>query len=203
MGEYHPAEKKVVVEFAPKDLGLTEVQTDKLRKLVGTRYNPTKDSIKMSCESFGQPAQNKRYLSDLVDKLIAEAKVCLSHVFPSGTRRLTRPGPQGYLRGRPPGHEAPHVQDQAQVPQGVVPDQGAQAGACGAAGAGGGARRWQGGRGAAGRRRQEHRDVPGPADQAGQGWQGGAGRRRAGRDGGGEPRAPGQGGREAGAQVDP
>ncbi|KAH7376216.1 37S ribosomal protein S24 [Plectosphaerella cucumerina] len=74
MGEYHPAEKKVVVEFAPKDLGLTEVQTDKLRKLVGTRYNPTKDSIKMSCESFGQPAQNKRYLSDLVDKLIAEAK---------------------------------------------------------------------------------------------------------------------------------
>jgi small subunit ribosomal protein S35 len=97
MGEYHPAEKKVVVEFAPKDLGLTEVQTDKLRKLVGTRYNPTKDSIKMSCESFGQPAQNKRYLSDLVDKLIAEAKVCFSHVFPRGTRRLTRPGPQGYL----------------------------------------------------------------------------------------------------------
>lgn len=74
MGEYHPAEKKVVVEFAPKDLGLTPVQTEKLKKLVGTRYNPSKDSIKMSCESFGQPAQNKRYLSDLVDKLIAEAK---------------------------------------------------------------------------------------------------------------------------------
>ncbi|KAH6690499.1 37S ribosomal protein S24 [Plectosphaerella plurivora] len=74
MGEYHPAEKKVVVQFAPKDLGLTPVQTEKLKKLAGTRYNPSKDLIKMSCESFGQPAQNKRYLSDLVDKLIVEAK---------------------------------------------------------------------------------------------------------------------------------
>ena len=75
MGEFHPAEKKVVVEFSPADLGLTPVQADKLRKLAGPRYNPTKDVVKMSCESFGQPAQNKRYLSDLVDTLITEAKV--------------------------------------------------------------------------------------------------------------------------------
>lgn len=75
MGEFHPAEKKVVVEFSPQDLGLTPVQTAKLKKVAGARYNPSKDVIKMSCESFGQPAQNKRYLSDLVDKLIATAKV--------------------------------------------------------------------------------------------------------------------------------
>ena len=74
MGDTHPAEKKVVVEFAPDDLGLTKVQTDKLKKLAGTRYNPEKEVIKMSCESYELQAQNKRYLLDLVDTLIASAK---------------------------------------------------------------------------------------------------------------------------------
>lgn len=80
MGEFHPAEKKVVVEFSPEDLGLTEVQQMKLRKLAGPRYNPEKETIKMSCESFEHQAQNKRYLAELVEKLITEAKVC-AHSF--------------------------------------------------------------------------------------------------------------------------
>lgn len=75
MGEFHPAEKKVVVEFSPEDFGLTEVQQMKLRKLAGPRYNPEKETIKMSCESFEHQAQNKRYLAELVEKLITEAKV--------------------------------------------------------------------------------------------------------------------------------
>ncbi|KAF3807590.1 37S ribosomal protein S24 [Colletotrichum gloeosporioides] len=74
MGEHHPAEKKVVVEFSPVDLDLTPVQADKLRKLAGPRWNPEKDIIKMSSEKFEHQAQNKRYLSDLVDKLVATAK---------------------------------------------------------------------------------------------------------------------------------
>lgn len=74
MGDNHPAEKKVVVQFAPDDLGLSKVQADKLRKLVGARYNPESDIVKMSCESYPHPAQNKRYLSKLVDDLIASAK---------------------------------------------------------------------------------------------------------------------------------
>ncbi|UNI20693.1 37S ribosomal protein S24, mitochondrial [Purpureocillium takamizusanense] len=74
MGESHPAEKKVVVQFAPDDLNLTPVQTDKLKKLVGPRYNPETELVKMSCESFEHQAQNKRYLSNLVDDLIAAAK---------------------------------------------------------------------------------------------------------------------------------
>lgn len=75
MGEYHPAEKKVVVEFSPADFGLTELQQDKLKKLAGSRYNPEKETIKMSCESFEHQAQNKRYLASLVEKLVADAKV--------------------------------------------------------------------------------------------------------------------------------
>ncbi|EXJ88796.1 hypothetical protein A1O3_01860 [Capronia epimyces CBS 606.96] len=75
MGEAHPAAKKVVVQFCTKDLpNLTEVQRLKLIKLVGVRYNPDTDVVKMSCERFEAPAQNKRYLGDLVNKLLDEAR---------------------------------------------------------------------------------------------------------------------------------
>jgi len=77
MGEFHPAERKVVVTFSPADLGLTEAEQLKMKKLAGPRYDPEKDFIKMSCESFDHQAQNKRYLVDQVDRLIAAAKVGL------------------------------------------------------------------------------------------------------------------------------
>lgn len=76
MGETHPAENKVVVEFAPRDLPLTEPQQLKLKKLLGPRYNPETEVAKISSEHFEHQAQNKRYLGDLVDKLIVQAKVC-------------------------------------------------------------------------------------------------------------------------------
>ena len=76
MGEIHPAEAKVVVEFCTADLPITPEQRLKLVKLLGPRYNPQKDMVRMSCESFPEPAQNKRYLSDLVDTLLEEA--CLN-----------------------------------------------------------------------------------------------------------------------------
>jgi len=77
-GEAHPAERKVVMEFAPRDLvGLTEAQRGKLIKLVGARFDPARGVVKTSCEMFELQAQNKRYLSDLVDRLILEAKVCV------------------------------------------------------------------------------------------------------------------------------
>lgn len=79
MGEQHPAEKKVVLEFSPADMpDLTELQRNKLRKLVGVRYNPESDIVKMSCEMFETQAQNKRYLGDLVDKLLQESRVGIS-----------------------------------------------------------------------------------------------------------------------------
>lgn len=77
MGEYHPAERKVVVTFCPPDLRLSAEQELKLKKLAGVRYNPERDEVKISCEMFDHPAQNKRYLSDQVEKLIEAAKVYL------------------------------------------------------------------------------------------------------------------------------
>ncbi|KAI9805642.1 MAG: 37S ribosomal protein S24, mitochondrial [Piccolia ochrophora] len=75
MGETHPAAHKVVLEFCAGDLpNLTDEQRAKLIKLVGVRYNPDTDIVKMSCELFDEQAQNKRYLSDLVDTLLTEAR---------------------------------------------------------------------------------------------------------------------------------
>lgn len=75
LGESHPAARKVVLQFCPKDLpGLTEAQRTKLLKLLGPRYNPETDIVKMSSEKFEAPAQNKRHLGDLINKLIDEAK---------------------------------------------------------------------------------------------------------------------------------
>src|SRR6195952_1749725 len=79
MGEHHPASRKVVLQFCTKDLlssspTFTEQHRQKLLKLVGPRYNPDTDVVKMSCEQFEAPAQNKRYLGDLVKKLLDEAR---------------------------------------------------------------------------------------------------------------------------------
>lgn len=75
MGEAHPAAKKVVVEFAPADLpNLNEKQRLKLVKLVGARWNPDKEIVRMSCESFETQAQNKRFLGETIGKLLTEAR---------------------------------------------------------------------------------------------------------------------------------
>jgi hypothetical protein len=76
MGEDHPAEPKVVVSFSPSHpaLNLTPIQRAKLIKIAGARYNPSKDLITMSCETFDTGAQNKRYLGDLVEVLLKEAR---------------------------------------------------------------------------------------------------------------------------------
>lgn len=75
MGETHPAEKKIVLEFCTSDLpGLEKEQRIKFIKLVGPRYNPQTDIVKMSCEMFQTQDENKKYLRDLVRSLISEAQ---------------------------------------------------------------------------------------------------------------------------------
>lgn len=75
MGEPHPAARKVVVEFKPERLkDMKGEQLGKLLKLAGARYNPETKVVKMSCESFETQAQNKRYLADTINKLIASAR---------------------------------------------------------------------------------------------------------------------------------
>ncbi|KAL5343765.1 mitochondrial ribosomal subunit protein-domain-containing protein [Aspergillus crustosus] len=77
LGESHPAETKVVVELSTRDLVpkyLSEEQRQTFLKLVGTRFNPDTDIVRMSCEKFNTRAQNKRYLGDLIESLVKESK---------------------------------------------------------------------------------------------------------------------------------
>lgn len=53
---------------------MTEKQRETFLKLVGPRYNPDTDIVRMSCEKFSARAQNKRYLGDTIKTLIKEAK---------------------------------------------------------------------------------------------------------------------------------
>lgn len=64
----------MVVEFSPEDLGLTEVQASKLKKLAGSRYNPETELVKMACENYEHQAQNQAYLTSLINDLITAAK---------------------------------------------------------------------------------------------------------------------------------
>jgi small subunit ribosomal protein S35 len=82
-GETHPNSRKVVVTFQLEHLGsqhglspdtvTRRRQLEKLKKLAGPRYNPDRNCIKMSCENFETVAMNKRYLADLVTKVLHEA----------------------------------------------------------------------------------------------------------------------------------
>ncbi|KAJ8115055.1 hypothetical protein OPT61_g3213 [Boeremia exigua] len=74
LGESHPAANKVVVEFSPSDMDLTDVQRSKLIKLSGPRYNPSSDIIKLSTEQFDTQTQNKRFLGETIQALLTEAK---------------------------------------------------------------------------------------------------------------------------------
>lgn len=104
-GESHPASTKVAVQFRIMDVtkGWSEIQIDKLRKIAGTRYRPVAmkktvdqvipEHIHMSCESFESQAQNKRYLVDTINKLLAEAQDLSTDSFedvPLDTRHDTR-----------------------------------------------------------------------------------------------------------------
>ena len=74
LGEEHPNSKKVVLSCHTSKLGLNEKQLHKFRLLARTRYNYETDEFKMSCERFNQPLQNGRYLHDVLQRLINEAK---------------------------------------------------------------------------------------------------------------------------------
>ncbi|KAH8552942.1 mitochondrial ribosomal subunit protein-domain-containing protein [Umbelopsis sp. PMI_123] len=74
MGEPHPVESKCVLNVKVDLLGLTDQERHKLLVLSGPRYNPETGELTLSSEKFPYVKQNKKYLSDLLDKLIVESK---------------------------------------------------------------------------------------------------------------------------------
>jgi small subunit ribosomal protein S35 len=77
IGESSPIQNKVVltIELHSIKALLTQKQLHKFVLLCGPRFNGIE--FKFSCDKFPHANQNKKYLSDLVDKLLEEAKVSL------------------------------------------------------------------------------------------------------------------------------
>lgn len=74
-GEGHPVERKVVLSVKVANLKLTDTQRHKLLLLAGPRYHVDSDELIMSSEKFPQVKQNKKYVGDLLQSLLKEAKV--------------------------------------------------------------------------------------------------------------------------------
>ncbi|RKP07042.1 mitochondrial ribosomal subunit protein-domain-containing protein [Thamnocephalis sphaerospora] len=76
--EEHPLDAKVVLTVQLNALcrvaKLSDTERHKLLLLCGPRYDQASGELRFSCERFPSRVQNKRYLSDLLDKVIAEAK---------------------------------------------------------------------------------------------------------------------------------
>jgi hypothetical protein len=96
-GEVHPATIKRTVVVPVAQLPLRDVDAmHKFKILAGVRWtpDPPKDAgvgpnetgrehgyIKVSCEDFPEPAQNLKWASDVIDRLIAEANVSSVDLF--------------------------------------------------------------------------------------------------------------------------
>lgn len=94
-GEQHPATSKRTVVVAVAQLPLRDVDAiHKFKVLAGVRWtpDPPKDAgigpnevdrqhgyMKISCEDFPEPAQNLKWASDVIDRLIAEANVSMKY----------------------------------------------------------------------------------------------------------------------------
>ncbi|KAH3902036.1 related to 37S ribosomal protein S24, mitochondrial [Saccharomycodes ludwigii] len=75
IGEEHPNSRKVVLNVKTAEIpGLEPKELHKLRLLAKTRYDSTTDVLKMSSDNYPEPAQNARYLSNILQRLIKEAK---------------------------------------------------------------------------------------------------------------------------------
>ncbi|KAG2200374.1 mitochondrial ribosomal subunit protein-domain-containing protein [Mucor mucedo] len=74
VGEGHPVEKKAVLNVKVSDLKLSATEKHKFLLLSGPRYNVNTEELVMSSERFPHRKQNKKYLLDVLNKLIVEAK---------------------------------------------------------------------------------------------------------------------------------
>lgn len=78
LGEGHPVERKVVLSVKVADLKLNDQERHKLLLLSGPRYHVDTDELILSCEKFPHRKQNKKYLKDVLQRLLKESKVFLN-----------------------------------------------------------------------------------------------------------------------------
>lgn len=76
-GEEHPAARKAVLSFSAADIPLASpAEHHKFRLIAGSRWDSDADTIKISCELFPTVKMNEKWCSDVLDKMVSEARVC-------------------------------------------------------------------------------------------------------------------------------
>jgi small subunit ribosomal protein S35 len=81
LGEEHPLDAKAVMTVKLDALcrvaQLDEKQRHKFILLCASHYNQATGELRFSCERFPTYNQNKRYLSDILDRVLDEVKVSM------------------------------------------------------------------------------------------------------------------------------
>lgn len=57
-----------------RDLGLNELEKSVFRELIGPRFQPGSGQVRLTAEKFPNRIENKKYVTHLLEQLIAEAK---------------------------------------------------------------------------------------------------------------------------------
>jgi len=74
-GEAHPASRKVVLSIRTSQLGLTPTQLHKFRLLAASRWDVQTDVFRLSVDSEPSREENARLCSEMLERVLAEAKV--------------------------------------------------------------------------------------------------------------------------------
>eukprot|EP00984_Skeletonema_dohrnii_P020694 scaffold10157_cov142-Skeletonema_dohrnii-CCMP3373.AAC.4 len=73
-----PGEHRVTVTLSldaiPWDAQRGEAEKEILLQIVGSRYNPEKNELKLSSEKFGSRIENKRYLVGMIEKIVTNSR---------------------------------------------------------------------------------------------------------------------------------
>ena len=70
-----PGEHRVIVKVALSAIPFENEQEKEIfLEIVGSRYNPKKGDLQLSSEKFASRIENKRYLVDMIERLVFNAK---------------------------------------------------------------------------------------------------------------------------------
>ena len=73
--KYHPADYKVGLVVKVADCGFeSDLEKDIFLEMVGKRYNTGKKEVRLTTDRFSNRVENKKYLTLLLERLIAESK---------------------------------------------------------------------------------------------------------------------------------
>ena len=74
--KFHPGDFKVGLVVKVEGCGFTsELEKEVFIEMVGPRYNTSKKEVRLTSERFPNRIENKKYLINLLEKLIAESKM--------------------------------------------------------------------------------------------------------------------------------